>query len=98
MGDEENPPLIKVSLYFKIIIKNNGDSLIMTIKQLKPKIIWKKRMLLTICIVFGLIIAGVVFWNVSPIPKAFLIKKAFEGGMFVQSNNYKKCSKRDTNC
>ncbi len=48
----------------------------MTIKQLKPKIIWKKRMLLIICIVFGLIIAGVVFWNVSPIPKALLIKKS----------------------
>ncbi len=50
-------------------------------------------MLLTICIVFGLIIAGVVFWNVSPIQKRFLIKKAFEGGMFVQSNNYKNALK-----
>ncbi|TKI92845.1 alpha/beta hydrolase, partial [Bacillus cereus] len=40
----------------------------MRIKQLKPKVIWKKRMLLTLFIVFGLIIAGVVFWNVSPIP------------------------------
>ncbi|PEJ46207.1 acetylesterase, partial [Bacillus wiedmannii] len=37
-------------MYFKIIIKKNGDSLIMRIKQLKPKMIWKKRMLLTICI------------------------------------------------
>ncbi|WP_144650319.1 alpha/beta hydrolase [Bacillus cereus] len=65
----------------------------MRIKQLKPKMIWRKRMLLTICIVFGLIIAGVIFWNVSPIPKSFLIKKAFEGGMFVQSNNYKNALK-----
>ncbi len=66
----------------------------MRIKQLKPKMIWKKRMLLTLFIVFGLIIAGGIFWNFSPIPKAFLIKKAFEGGMFVQSNNYKNALKK----
>ncbi len=50
-----------VVIYFKIITKKNGDSLIMRIKQLKPKMIWKKRMLLTLFIVFGLIIAGVIF-------------------------------------
>lgn len=68
----------------------------MKIKQPKPKGVWKKRMFISLLIVFGLIVAGVSYWNLSPTPKAFLIKKAFEGGMFVESNNYKNALK-DTN-
>ena len=69
----------------------------MRIKQLKPKVIWKKRMLLTLFIVFGLIIAG-LFLECFTYSESVSHKKAFEGGMFVQSNNYKNALKRDTNC
>ncbi|HDR6271313.1 TPA: alpha/beta hydrolase [Bacillus cereus] len=68
----------------------------MKIKQPKPKGVWKKRMFISLLIVFGLIVAGVSYWNLSPTPKAFLIKKAFEGGMFVESDNYKN-SLKETN-
>ncbi|MGD6867642.1 alpha/beta hydrolase [Bacillus cereus] len=68
----------------------------MKIKQPKPKGVWKKRMFISLLIVFGLIVAGVSYWNLSPTPKAFLIKKAFEGGMFVESDNYKN-SFKETN-
>ncbi|PFZ86956.1 acetylesterase [Bacillus wiedmannii] len=45
-------------------------------------------MLLSLIIVFGLALAGISYWNLSPVPKAFLIKKAFEGGTFVPSADY----------
>ncbi|HDR8449192.1 TPA: alpha/beta hydrolase fold domain-containing protein [Bacillus cereus] len=48
----------------------------------------KKKMFLCCIIVFGLILTAVSYWNLSPIPKAFLIKKAFEGGTFVPSSDY----------
>ncbi|KAA0794951.1 alpha/beta hydrolase [Bacillus sp. BPN334] len=57
-------------------------------KITKPKGVWKKRMLLSLIIVFGLALAGISYWNLSPVPKAFLIKKAFEGGTFVPSADY----------
>ncbi|QDZ76600.1 alpha/beta hydrolase [Bacillus cereus] len=57
-------------------------------KVTKPKGVWKKRMLISLMIVFGLALAGISYWNLSPVPKAFLIKKAFEGGMFVPSADY----------
>ncbi|PFN17542.1 acetylesterase, partial [Bacillus cereus] len=65
----------------------------MKIKQPKPKGVWKKRMFISLFIVFGLIVTGVSYWNLSPTPKAVLIKKAFEGGMFVESDNYKNALK-----
>lgn len=65
----------------------------MKTKQSSPKGVWKKRMLIILLIVFGLIITGVSYWNLSPTPKAFIIKKAFEGGMFVQSDNYQNALK-----
>ncbi|MDZ4632603.1 alpha/beta hydrolase [Bacillus cereus] len=61
----------------------------MKLKSSKSKGVWKKRMFILLTIVFGLIVAGSSYWNLSPNAKAFLIKKAFEGGMFVQSANYK---------
>lgn len=48
----------------------------------------EKRMLLSLIIVFGLALAGISYWNLSPVPKAFLIKKAFEDGTFVPSADY----------
>ncbi|HDR7670999.1 TPA: alpha/beta hydrolase [Bacillus wiedmannii] len=45
-------------------------------------------MLLSLIIVFGLALAGISYWNLSPVPKAFLIKKAFEDGTFVPSADY----------
>jgi acetyl esterase/lipase len=57
-------------------------------KITKPKGVWKKRMLISLMIVFGLALAGISYWNLSPVPKAFLIKKAFEGGTFVPSADY----------
>ncbi|MGN4931452.1 alpha/beta hydrolase [Bacillus cereus group sp. MYBK14-1] len=65
----------------------------MKIKQPRPKGVWKKRMFISLLIVVGLIVTGVSYWNLSPTPKAFLIKKAFEGGMFVESDNYKNALK-----
>lgn len=60
----------------------------MKIAKPKSKSVWKKRMLISLIVVFGLALVGVSYWNLSPAPKAFLIKKAFEGGTFVQSDNY----------
>ncbi|SCB02642.1 Uncharacterized protein BWINRA5_06124 [Bacillus mycoides] len=57
-------------------------------KITKPKGIWKKRILITLMIVFVLALAGISYWNLSPVPKAFLIKKAFEGGTFVPPADY----------
>ncbi|MGG5741580.1 MULTISPECIES: alpha/beta hydrolase [Bacillus cereus group] len=57
-------------------------------KIAKPKGVWKKRMLISLMVVFGLALAGISYWNLSPVPKAFLIKKAFEGGTFVPSADY----------
>ncbi|KWU59614.1 acetylesterase [Bacillus mycoides] len=57
-------------------------------KITKPKGVWKKRMLISLMIVFGLALAGISYWKLSPVPKAFLIKKAFEGGTFVPSADY----------
>ncbi|WP_241139197.1 alpha/beta hydrolase [Bacillus mycoides] len=57
-------------------------------KITKPKGVWKKRMLISLMIVLGLALAGISYWNLSPVPKAFLIKKAFEGGTFVPSADY----------
>ncbi|MCD4643190.1 acetyl esterase [Bacillus mycoides] len=57
-------------------------------KVTKPKGVWKKRMLISLMIVLGLALAGISYWNLSPVPKAFLIKKAFEGGTFVPSADY----------
>lgn len=45
-------------------------------------------MFISVLIVVGLALAGISYWNLSPTPKAFLIKKAFEGGVFVPSDNY----------
>ncbi len=61
----------------------------MKLKSSKSKGVWKKRLFISLMIVFGLIVVGISYWNLSLYPKAFLIKKAFEGGMFVQSDNYK---------
>ncbi|EJP84119.1 alpha/beta hydrolase [Bacillus cereus] len=57
-------------------------------KVTKPKGVWKKRMLISLMIVLGLALVGISYWNLSPVPKAFLIKKAFEGGTFVPSADY----------
>lgn len=66
----------------------NGESFKMKIKQQKPKGLWKKRMFIFLIIVLAFGIMGVSYWNFSPAPKAFLIKKAFEGGVFEPSTNY----------
>ncbi|SMF84775.1 Acetyl esterase/lipase [Paenibacillus uliginis N3/975] len=60
----------------------------MQMTEKRPRGVWKKRMLISVVIVVGLVLAGISYWNLSPTPKAFLIKKAFEGGMFVPSDNY----------
>ena len=57
-------------------------------KITKPKGVWKKRILISLMIVLGLALARISCWNISPVPKAFLIKKAFEGGTFVPSADY----------
>ncbi len=44
-------------------------------KSSKSKGVWKKRMFISLTIVFGLIVAGISYWNLSPNPKAFLIKR-----------------------
>ncbi|OTY49009.1 acetylesterase [Bacillus thuringiensis serovar pingluonsis] len=44
-------------------------------------------------IVLALVLAGIIYWNISPVMKAFLIKKAFEGGVFEPSNNYRNALK-----
>ncbi|PFJ15769.1 acetylesterase [Bacillus cereus] len=65
----------------------------MKIRQQKPKGLWKKRMFIFLIIFLVLGLAGVSYWNLSPVPKAFLIKKAFEGGMFEPSTNYENALK-----
>ncbi|MHB0803680.1 alpha/beta hydrolase [Bacillus thuringiensis] len=57
-------------------------------KRIQSKRIWKKRMFLASMIVLGLVLTGAMFWECSPIPKAFLIKKAFEDGTFVPSSDH----------
>ncbi len=52
-----------------------------------------EKMFVFLLIVFVLVLAGIIYWNTSPIPKAFLIKKAFEGGMFEPSTNYENALK-----
>nr|WP_254914289.1 alpha/beta hydrolase [Bacillus thuringiensis] len=52
-----------------------------------------EKMFVFLLIVFVLVLAGVIYWKFSPIPKAFLIKKAFEGGMFKPSTNYENALK-----
>ncbi|WP_241676037.1 alpha/beta hydrolase [Bacillus thuringiensis] len=52
-----------------------------------------EKMFVFLLIVFVLVLAGISYWNISPIPKAFLIKKAFEGGMFEPSTNYENALK-----
>ncbi|TCP70715.1 alpha/beta hydrolase [Baia soyae] len=54
-------------------------------KTNKSKGAWKKRMLITFITIIGLAISGVSYWNLSPVPKSFLIKRAFEGGLFAPS-------------
>ncbi|PGU00837.1 acetylesterase [Bacillus cereus] len=54
----------------------------------KPAEVWKKRLLISFMGFVGITLAGVGYWNLSPAPKAFLIKKAFEGGTFVPSPDY----------
>ncbi|WP_257129270.1 alpha/beta hydrolase [Bacillus cereus] len=39
---------------------------------------------------------GISFWNFSPIPKAYLIKKAFEGGVFVPGAHYHQALQKIT--
>ncbi|UPJ18249.1 alpha/beta hydrolase [Bacillus cereus] len=65
----------------------------MEIKQRKPKSLWKKRMFIFLIIVLALVLAGISYWKLSPVPKAFLIKKAFEGGVFEPSTNYENALK-----
>lgn len=71
----------------------NGENFKMKIKQQKPRGLWKKRMFIFLIIVLTFGIVGVSYWNFSPAPKAFLIKKAFEGGMFEPSTNYENALK-----
>lgn len=74
-----------------IITKKNGDSLIMRIKQLKPKMIWKKNVANSFyCCRIDY--CGVVL-ECFTYSESVSHKKAFEGGMFVQSNNYKNALK-----
>ncbi len=65
----------------------------MKIKKQKPRGAWKKS-LISFLIVFGLVLVGFSYWNLLPSPKAFLIKKAFEGGRsfrhWVKKKPYKK--------
>ncbi|HDR5276107.1 alpha/beta hydrolase [Bacillus thuringiensis] len=51
-------------------------------------------MFVFLIIVFVLVLAGISYWKLSPIPKAFLIKKAFEGGVFEPSTNYENALKK----
>ncbi|KAA6452780.1 alpha/beta hydrolase [Bacillus swezeyi] len=60
----------------------------------KSKGILKKRVFILLLIVFGLVLAGISYWNLSPVPKAYLIKKAFDEGMFVQSDHYENARKK----
>ncbi|MCU5499177.1 alpha/beta hydrolase [Bacillus wiedmannii] len=65
----------------------------MKIKQQKSKSLWRKRMFIFFIIVLTLVFAGISYWNISPVPKAFLIKKAFEGGVFEPFTNYENALK-----
>lgn len=47
----------------------------------------KKRRLSPI-IFIGFILAGFCYWNFSPKPRAFLIRRAFKGGTFVPSSGF----------
>ncbi|WP_141533289.1 alpha/beta hydrolase [Bacillus cereus] len=49
-----------------------------------------EKILISFLVVFGLVLVGFSYWNLSPVPKAFLIKKAFERGMFIPSLGYEK--------
>ncbi|TJZ99932.1 alpha/beta hydrolase [Bacillus thuringiensis] len=49
----------------------------------------KKIPLITFIVVFGIALMGMAYWNLSPVPKALLIRKAFEGGTFVPSIHYR---------
>ncbi|MCU4785037.1 alpha/beta hydrolase [Bacillus cereus] len=65
----------------------------MKIKQPKSKKLWRKRMFIFLIIVLAVVFAGISYWKLSPVPKAFLIKKAFEGGVFEPSTNYENALK-----
>nr|WP_141535505.1 alpha/beta hydrolase [Bacillus cereus] len=49
-----------------------------------------EKILISFLIVFGLVLVGFSYWNLLPVLKAFLIKKAFEGGTFIPSLGYEK--------
>lgn len=49
--------------------KRNGDDFII-------KGLVKKRMFVSLLIVIGLVLLGVSYWNLSPVPKAYMYGKA----------------------
>ncbi len=69
------------------IQEDNGDNVNMKVKK---KYIFKKKfwLFLVIC---GLVLLGVSYWFLSPVPRVYIINKAFEKnlGNNVQPNDYK---------
>ncbi|MBE7106795.1 alpha/beta hydrolase [Bacillus cereus] len=63
-------------------------------KQQKPKGVWKKRMFISLLIVFGLVLAGVSYWNFSPVPKAYMYGKALTKVTNSESANYENSLKK----
>jgi len=66
----------------------------MKIKQQKPKGVWKKRMLISLLIVVGIIVSGVSYWNLSPVPKAYMYGKALTKITNTESANYENALKK----
>lgn len=59
----------------------------MTITRKKEKLI-RKWILRSLLIIFILIISGTAYFFFSPVPTAWIVNKAFEGGMSVAPDNY----------
>ncbi|PER13966.1 acetylesterase [Bacillus cereus] len=65
----------------------------MKIKIQKPKIAVKKGILISLLVLLIFILSGIGYWFLSPTPRIFLIKKAFEKGLIFQSDNYNNARK-----
>lgn len=48
----------------------------------------RKSIRITFIVFLGVALIGIAYWNLSPVPKALLIRKAFEGGTFVPPIHY----------
>ncbi|MFW5438902.1 alpha/beta hydrolase [Paenibacillus apiarius] len=62
----------------------------MKIKKQNSKGITKKRIFISLLIIFGLVLSGVSYWFLSPVPRVYLINKAFENRIEndVKPDNY----------